>query len=345
MTRVLDAEQMVRLIGMHGLETTICDIMDRLRTDFVNWQQFEQIPRPAFHVPDGVLELMPVLDDTYFVCKTVNGHPKNPSMGKQTVVATGQLNTVADGYPVLMCEMTLATAMRTAATSALASDVMSCKDSKVLAVIGTGAQSEYQTIAHKAIRDIIRVQYFDIDPQAMAKYRDNMQSNFAGAKTELVACADVKSAVAGADIVVVCTACKSHGEVVKDTWLTDGQHINGLGGDCPGKTELQLNTLRRARVMVEFFEQSFIEGEIQRMDKAEAKQTVDLHLYEAIDGTKVARENDTQITVFDGVGIALEDFSALMVIKDLAEKYNVGIIQNMVPNITDPKNLFSMLRP
>ena len=335
---------MAHLIGVHGLETTIKDIIDRLRIDFANWQRFEHIPRPAFHVPDGVLELMPVLDDEYFICKTVNGHPKNPAMGKQTVVATGQLNTVADGYPVLICEMTLVTAMRTAAVSALASDVMSRPDAHVLAIVGTGAQSEYQTIAHKAIRDITRIQYFDIDPQAMAKYRDNMESNFAGAKADLIACADAQSAVQGADIVLVCTACKSHGEVVKDAWLSSGQHINGLGGDCPGKTELQLDTLRRARVMVEFFEQSFIEGEIQRMDESEAKNTVDLHLYEAIDGTKTARENNHQITVFDAVGIALEDFSALMVLKHLAQKYDVGNIRHMVPNISDPKNLFSMLR-
>lgn len=344
MVRILDVQDMARLIGAHGLETIIMDIMNRMRLDFKNWENFQKIPRPAFHVPDGVLELMPICNDSHFAFKTVNGHPKNPLVGKQTVVATGQVNRVQDGYPILMCEMTLITAIRTAAVSALASDIMSRGDSKSLAVIGTGAQSEYQTIAHKAIRDITQVRYFDTDSKAMAKYADNMRSNFAGAKVDLIACEDAETAVQGADIIIVCTACKAHGEVIHDTWLSDGQHINGLGGDCPGKTELQLDTIRRARVMVEFFEQSFIEGEIQRLDETEARLVVDLHLHEAIRGTKIARENDTQITVFDGVGMALEDFSALMVTQQLAEQYDIGIVRDMVPNISDPKDLFGVLR-
>lgn len=343
-TRVLDSHHMAQLVGIHGLETTVKDMMERLRYDFTDWEKFQQIPRIAFHVPDGILELMPVAGDEYFVYKTVNGHPKNPIVGKQTVVATGQVHTISDGYPVLFCEMSLVTAIRTAAVSALASDVMARKDAKTLAIIGTGAQSEYQTIAHKAIRDITRIQYFDIDPQAMEKYRDNMDSNFAGAKTEMMACKDAKQAVTGADIILVCTACKAHGEVIKDAWLVDGQHVNGLGGDCPGKTELQVATMQRARVMVEFFVQSHIEGETQRMTKQDAKKAVDLHLFEALRGDKLARTSDTELTVFDGVGIALEDYSALMVIMKLAHIHNIGETRQIAADITDPKNLFGVLR-
>ena len=168
----------------------------------------------------------------------VNGHPKNTAE-KQTVVATGQLLNVDDGYPILITEMTLLTALRTASVSAIASDLMARKDASTLAVIGNGAQSEYQTIAHKLIRDIKEVRYFDTDPKAMDKYEQNMKLNFAGHKVDLVRCNDAKSAVTGADIIIVCMICKAHAEVIKYDWLTKGQHINGLGGDCPGKTELQ----------------------------------------------------------------------------------------------------------
>ena len=343
MVRVLDVKMLAELIHAHGIENTLSDMMKQLEKDFTNWENFQNIPRPAFHVPDGVLELMPTCDDTRFSFKCVNGHPKNPETGKQTVVATGQLNRVSDGYPVLMTEMTLITAMRTAAVSALASDKLSRKDAETVAIIGTGAQSEYQLMAHKLIRNLTEVRYFDTDPTAMTKFAKNMGTNLAGTVLKMTPCDDVQDAVNGADIIIVCTACKGRVEVVKNAWVVDGQHINGLGGDCPGKTELEASILKRARVVVEYFDQSFIEGEIQAFDEDEAHEVVDAHMYEIVRGEKPARENDKQVTVFDGVGIGLEDCSALTVVYELAQKYNIGDEIEMVPDIADPKNLFGVL--
>ena len=343
MVRLLDVQALSQLVGRHGLENTIANMITRLEHDFSNWNTFEQIPRPAFHVPDGVLELMPVRDDKHFVYKCVNGHPKNPQAGKQTVVATGQMNNVVDGYPVLMTEMTLITALRTAAVSALASDKLARKDAKTIALIGTGAQSEYQAIAHKLVRDIQEIRFYDTDPSAMTKFHRNMGSNLAGAVTKLTPCKDVKHAMDGADIVIVCTACKGRVQVIKDEWVSDGQHINGLGGDCPGKTELDADILKRAHVTVEYFDQSFIEGEIQFFSETEARQIVDAHMFEVIENPNNGRTSDQQITIFDGVGIAMEDFSALSVIYDLAEHYDIGVPVDMVPNMNDPKDLFGVL--
>ena len=343
MVRLLNVKMMTQLIHKQGIEAIFVDIMAQLKKDFTNWESFQNIPRPTFHVDGGVLELMPVCGKEKFAFKCVNGHPKNTAVGKQTVVATGQLLNVDDGYPVLITEMTILTALRTACVSAIASDLMARKDASTLAVIGNGAQSEYQTIAHKLVRDIKEVRYFDIDSKAMDKYEQNMQSNFAGHKVNLVRCDDAKSAVMGADIIIVCTACKAHAEVLKYDWLTKGQHINALGGDCLGKTELQKEILENSYLVVEFFDQSFIEGEIQIFDEEEARRVVDAHFYEIIRGDKVGRNNDDEITVFDSVGIALEDLSALSVIHTLSEKYNIGEIYEMIPNIKDPKNLFSLL--
>ncbi|MDE5020917.1 ornithine cyclodeaminase, partial [Francisella tularensis subsp. holarctica] len=76
---------------------------------------------------------------------------------------------------LLISEMTILTALRTAAATILATDYLARKDSKTMALIGTGAQSEFQTIAHKLIRPIHTVRYFDTDPQAMKKYANNMK--------------------------------------------------------------------------------------------------------------------------------------------------------------------------
>ncbi len=310
-----------------------------LRSDFLRWDEFNKIPRPAFHVPDGVIELMPIADNEFFTYKYVNGHPKNPLQNKQTIVATGQLSRVADGHPLLISEMTLLTAFRTAATAALATDLLARKDSSVLALIGTGAQSDFQALAARLVRDIKTIRFHDIDPKAMQRFANNMQHY----DVELIPCKSNEEAVKGADIITVCTACKDHVNVIMNDWIQPGVHINGLGGDCPGKTELEPDLLRRAKVVVEFFEQSFIEGEIQHFSEAEAKKIVHAELWELLKGSKALRTSNDEITIFDSVGFAIEDFSVLKLTYELAKQYDIGEPMNMIPQLDDPKNLFSAL--
>ncbi len=339
MVNVLSVEKLAELIHAHGLKGFLLDLMQQLKNDFIRWDEFDKIPRPAFHVADGVIELMPTADKEFFAFKYVNGHPKNPLQNKQTVIATGQLSRVDNGYPLLMSEMTLLTALRTAATSAIAIDYLARKNAQTLALIGTGAQSDFQAIATALVRDIKTIRYHDIDPAAMKRFEKNMQAY----DFNLVACASNEEAVKNADIITVCTACKAHATVIENSWVQAGVHINGLGGDCPGKTELDKAILTRAKVVVEFFEQSFIEGEIQHFSEAEAKNIVHAELWELISNQKPGRTNDHEVTVFDSVGFALEDFSVLVLTHKLAEQYNIGIPMNLVPDLKDPKDLFSVL--
>ncbi|MDB5178831.1 MAG: ornithine cyclodeaminase [Patescibacteria group bacterium] len=337
--KILAVEALTELIGRHGLDNYLADLMKQLRGDYSRWHEFTKMPRPAMHVPDGVLELMPVCDDTYYSFKYVNCHPKNPLENLQTVVATGQLSRVDTGYPLMFSEMTILTALRTAATSALATDLMARQDATILAIIGTGAQSEFQVRAARLVREITEVRYFDTDPNAMDKF----ERNLADSKLKLTRCDDAGAAVRGADIITVCTACKAHVDVIKDAWVKPGMHINGLGGDCPGKTELELSILGRARVVVEYFDQAVIEGEIQRFSPAEAKERVYAELHELVTGAKAGRATDQDITVFDSVGIALEDYSALRLTYDLAKRYELGEDRNLTPLLDDPKDLVSLL--
>ncbi|WP_204723380.1 ornithine cyclodeaminase [Fastidiosibacter lacustris] len=337
--KVISVEKLAELIHKHGLKQYFIDLMATLKGDFLRWQEFDKIPRPAFHVPDGVIELMPTADKQLFAYKYVNGHPKNPLQNKQTIIATGQLSKVSDGHPLLISEMTVLTGLRTAATAALATDYLARKDAKTLALIGTGAQSDFQALATALVRDIKTIRYHDIDPKAMCRFEKNMQTyNF-----ELVPCKSNEEAIKGADIVTVCTACKAHAIVIENDWVRPGVHINGLGGDCPGKTELDKSILTRAKVVVEFFEQSFIEGEIQCFTEQEAKKVVYAELWELIEGQKQGRTSADEITVFDSVGFALEDFSVLKLTYQLAEKYDIGVPINMIPVLKDPKDLFSVL--
>lgn len=338
--KILSVESVTQLLKRHGFDEFLRDLMSALKKDFRRFDTFTKMPRPCMHVPGGVLELMPVCDnEKYYTFKYVNCHPANTRNGELTVVATGQLSRIDTGYPLLFSEMTILTALRTAATAALATDLMSRKDAHVVAIIGNGAQSEFQILALRLVRDIREVRFFDLDAKAMDKFEKNMSNK----GFNLIRCKDAEEAVRGADIITVCIASKSHAEVIKNEWVKDGVHINGLGGDTVGKTELEFDILKRSGIVVEYFEQSFVEGEIQRLSKKEAKRLVHAELHELVNGTKKGRENDREITLFDSVGIALEDYSVLRLVYELAQQYTIGEESNLIPVLSDPKNLYSAL--
>jgi ornithine cyclodeaminase len=337
--KIVTEKTLTELIKRHGYDHFITDLTKTLKQDYSRWQEFNKVPRPAMHVTDGVIELMPICDDTYYSFKYVNCHPKNYDIGLMTVVATGQLARIDTGYPLLFSEMTLLTALRTAATTAIATDLMARKDSTILAIIGTGAQSDFLVRAICQVRNITEIRFFDIDSLAMAKFEKNSQH----LGCTLVQCQSAEEAVRGADIVTTCTACRAHVDVIKNEWITPGMHINGIGGDSEGKTELEASILSRCQIVVEYLDQCKIEGEIQRLTKAEINTRVTAELHELITNKKVCRVNDNQITLYDSVGIALEDYSALRLTYELCNKYELGQDMNLTPNLSDAKNLISMV--
>lgn len=338
--KIITVESLTEIIKRHGFNNYMKDLIHALKRDFKRWQSFTKVPRPAMHVSGGVLELMPICDNKlYYTYKYVNCHPKNPLTGQQTVVATGQLSRIDTGYPLMFSEMTILTALRTAANSALATSLMARKDAHVLALIGTGAQSEFQVQGQRLVRDIREVRYYDIDAKAMNKFEKNTRDK----NINFVKCKNAKEAVNGADIITTITACKANVDVIKNNWVKAGVHINALGGDTVGKTELELSILKRCRVVVEYFEQSLIEGEIQRLSHKEARKLVYAELYELVNGSKEGRKNNQEITLFDSVGIALEDYSVLRLTYELGKKYNIGEERNLTPLVKDPKDLISVL--
>ena len=175
--KILTEEMLAELIKRHGFKRYLVGLMKELKNDFSRWQEFNKIPRPSMQVPGGVLELMPICDDKYYTFKYVNCHPKNPNTGLMTVVATGQLSRIDTGYQLMFSEMTLLTALRTSATTAIVTDIMSRKNSRVLAIIGTGAQSEFLVKAICLVRKIKEVRYFDIDSLAMDKFENNLKGS------------------------------------------------------------------------------------------------------------------------------------------------------------------------
>lgn len=332
MTRYIGVGEMAALVRREGPEAILRRLAGYLRADFSRWPEFDLAPRPASHSPLGVIELMPVADAQTYAFKFVNGHPGNPSRGKLTVAAFGVLADVATGYPLLISEMTILTALRTAATSALAASVLARPDSRSMALIGTGAQAEFQALAFKAVLGIEELRLYDIDPAAMAKARANLD----GSGLRIVMAASVSDAVCGADIITTATADKTCATILTPDLIVPGQHLNAIGGDCPGKTELHAGILERACTFVEYERQTRIEGEIQQMP-AEYPVT---ELWRVLSGAAPGRAANDSITLFDSVGFALEDFSALRCIRDVS---GPGRELDLVPEVEDPKDLFGCL--
>ena len=336
-TLFLSAPDMVRLIQRKGLPECISGIADNIRADFLRWPDFDKSARVANHSAEGVIELMPISDAALYSFKYVNGHPKNTRSGLSTVMAFGVLADVPTGRPLLLSELTLTTALRTAATSALAGQTLARPNSRVMALIGNGAQSEFQALAFQRLVGIEEVRLFDVDPAATAKLVHNLR----GSGLTVVPCASIRKAVQGADIVTTVTADKTNATILTGDMIEPGMHINGVGGDCPGKTELHADVLRRGRVFVEYAPQSRVEGDIQQMP-ADFAVT---ELWTVLAGAQPARLSPDEVTVFDSVGFALEDYSALRFMYDAALEMGMGETIALIPELDDPKNLFAALLP
>jgi ornithine cyclodeaminase len=336
MTTLLTTVDIAHIVAHHGLPEVLRRLVAALETDFLRWGDFDKVARTAAHSADGVIELMPVADAEHFSFKYVNGHPNNHAVGLPTVMAFGVLADVATGTPTLLSELTLTTAMRTAATSVMAAKRLARPDARTMALIGNGAQSEFQALAFHHLMGITTLRLFDVDPTATTKLVRNLQGT---PGLTMVVCQSTAEAVRGADIVTTVTADKRNAAVLLPEMIEAGMHINAVGGDCPGKTELHPAVLQSAKVFVEFEPQSRVEGDVQQMP-ADFSVT---ELWRVLAGELPGREHGEQVTVFDSVGFALEDFSSLRLMGALAAELGLGQTVALIPALADPKDLFAQL--
>lgn len=137
------------------------------------------------------------------------------------------------------------------------------------------------------------------------------------------------------------TADKAYATILTPEMIEPGMHLNAVGGDCPGKTELHRAIVERARVIVEYEPQSRVEGEIQQMPVGSPVT----EFWRVIAGEAKGRESAEQVTLFDSVGFALEDYSALRYVLDVAQALDIGKDIGLVPVLENPKDLYGLLHP
>lgn len=331
----VSVENMMRIVHATGIERFMTELAGYIEADFKRWELFDKTPRVASHSREGVIELMPTSDGINYGFKYVNGHPKNTKEGRQTVTAFGVMAEVGNGYPVLITEMTMLTALRTAAMSALAARYLAPEGSRTMTIIGNGAQSEFQALAFKALVGTDRLRLYDIDRSAS----ERCAKNLAGHGFEVEIFGSGQEAVEGADIITTVTADKQYATILTDNMVGPGIHINAVGGDCPGKTELHRDILLRSDIFVEYPPQTRIEGEIQQLDPDHEVT----ELWQVIDGRTTGRTGRDQITLFDSVGFAVEDFSALRYVRGLLDTLPYFDQLDLLADPDDPRDLFGML--
>ena len=332
--RVITVDDIRSLIRKVTLERFFSQLIEKLEITFSHWNKIGKIPHVVSSVENGVIELMSFLGKDYYSIKYINGHPLNPTHNRLTVVGIGMLADIATGYPVLISEMTLLTALRTAATAALVSKYLAKPDSKIFTIIGTGAQAELQVIAHKVLLNIEMVKFFDIDRATLDKFENNLSlCNFNLQRTS-----DVKTAIKDADIIT--TTAVQINKLLKNEWIQPGVTINSIGGNLANRIELDLNILKRSKIVVEFLQKSQENSKIRNCNYS----TIYAELWELIQGKKSGRTTSDEIFIFDSVGFALEDYVILRLVYSLAEDLHVGHMLDMVPKISDPKNLFGLFR-
>lgn len=336
-TQFLSAQDVATIVVEVGVEATLSRMADFIFEDYLRWQDFDKCARVASHSTDGVIELMPIADAKTYAFKYVNGHPKNTLAGLPTVMAFGVLADVATGIPELLSELTLTTALRTAAMSAVAARALARPGSRSMALIGNGAQSEFQALAFHHLLGIQEIRLFDTDPEATQKLMQNLQHT----SLRLIDCDSIAQAVRGADIVTTVTADKTNATILTPDLIEPGMHINGVGGDCPGKTELHAVVLRMASVFVQYEPQTRIEGDLQQLP-ADFAVT---ELWQVLRQEAPGRTSAQEVTVFDSVGFALEDYSALRYMRDAASELGLGQLVSLIPDLPNPKDLFSLIAP
>ncbi|MDG0988416.1 MAG: ornithine cyclodeaminase [Yoonia sp.] len=336
MVPFVSVDHMMKLVHHVGLAKFLADVAAEIESDFARWELFDKTPRVGSHSDVGVIELMPTSDGEMYGFKYVNGHPKNMSEGLQTVTAFGLLADVYSGYPLMLSEMTVLTALRTASMSAMATKHLASKGARTMAMIGNGAQSEFQCLAQKAVNGIDCIRLYDIDMAATEK----CAANLAGLGFDITLCKTPEEAIESADVITTATADKDMQTILTDNMVGAGVHINAIGGDCPGKTELHRDIVDRSTVFVEYPPQTRIEGEIQQMDPDHPV----VELWQVITSQADGRTSAAEVTLFDGVGFAIEDFSALRYVHSAIKDTPFYADLDMIADPDDPRDLFGMLQ-
>ncbi len=275
-------------------------------------------PKVYLTLEEGDFRAMPSALMGYAGVKWVNSHPKNPEKGFPTVMAVYILSDPSNGFPLAVMDATFLTSLRTGAGGGVAMKFLARKDSKVFGFIGCGKQAIFQFLAVKELFEPEVVKAFDVNKKASEKFKEFCERN--GVDCKLVD----PSETCDSDVLI--TTTPSTKPVVKNEWIKEGIHINAIGADAPGKQELEIEILKRAKIVVDDLEQALHGGEVNVAHSMGIIRKEDVYatLGEIVAGLKKGREGN-EITIFDSTGLAIQDIAVAKIAYEKAMKGGIGM--------------------
>ncbi|HTX61637.1 MAG TPA: alanine dehydrogenase [Methanobacterium sp.] len=277
-----------------------------------------------FNKYEGDLRIMPCfirgLDQAGV--KNVNVHPRNTKeYNLPTVMGLIELVDPKTGFPLAVMDGTWITNMRTGAAGGVATKYLARKDSEVLGLVGAGMQALTQLMAIKEVMDIKEVKVSCRTCSHRESFAKMIREKF-GINARAVD--TIQEAVEGSD--VISSTTPSRVPIIKRRWVADGTHINAMGADAPGKQELESHLIEKAKIVIDCWDQASHSGEINIPVREGTIRKSDIHarIGEIVNGNKPGRESDTEITVFDSTGLAVQDIVTAWNIKEKAVQKGVG---------------------
>jgi ornithine cyclodeaminase/alanine dehydrogenase-like protein (mu-crystallin family) len=347
-TLVLSVQDLRRLVEEFGLADLMDRMIEALGTALEGFTP-ERYTAPArtgfsYENPElGLIEWMPAMEISKHLAtiKVVGYHPNNPVQRVlPTILSSVVQYDTESGHLLALMDATLLTALRTGAASAVASRILARPDSRVLALIGCGAQSVSQVHALSRCFPLEQIRLFDTNDLATASFAARIGNLELGDVT-CKRVASANDAVRGADILCTTTSVEpGAGPVFDDIDLPPSLHINAVGSDFPGKIEVPLSVLERSYICADFIEQCLLEGECQQIRRT----GIDADLVELIQNPRAAHSARERISVFDSTGWALQDHVAAELLVSEARRLGLGAhVEIETSSLLDPKNPYAFL--
>lgn len=321
-TLILASNTIKRLVGINE---AIKAIEEAFR--YLGEGKVQMPPKLYLHLDkyNGDFRAMPAYVNGLKACgiKWVNVHPGNKKKGLPTVMAIMILSDPTNGFPLCVMDVTYATALRTGAAGGVAAKYLARKDSRRIGLVGCGVQAKTQLLALNKLFNIKQVNVWGLKRQEALKFIKELESSRKGGKL-MVLSNTVQDCVKDCDIIV--TTTPSRNPLVRLEWLKQGVHINAMGADAKGKQEFDPKILKRAKIVVDAWEQAAHSGEINvPVRNGElSKEDIYANIGEIVTGKKEARTNGQAITVFDSTGLAIQDIAIANIIYRKATKSQKG---------------------